>query len=115
MVADILRDNTKGRDLPARYGGEEFCVVLPSTNLEAAAIVGEQIRNKVANKKIVKKRTGEELRQVTISIGVAKFVFGEPIADTFARADKALYVAKNKGRNRVVLENELADEAAAAQ
>ena len=96
--------NTKGRDTAARYGGEEFVVVLPQTSLENAITVAEQIRHAVESKKIVKRSTGETLGSITLSIGVAKYVPGEPIADTINRADACLYAAKRAGRNRVMSE-----------
>lgn len=107
LVAQCFKSNTKGRDAAGRYGGEEFVVALPKTSLESAVTVAEQIRAAVESKKIVKRSTGETLGSITLSIGVAKHVGGEPFADTLARADACLYAAKRSGRNRVIDEASL--------
>jgi diguanylate cyclase len=107
LVAQSFKSNTKGRDTAARYGGEEFVVALPQTSLANAMTVADHIRIAVESKKIVKRSTGETLGSITLSIGVAQHVAGEPIGDTLARADACLYAAKRAGRNRVVGENAL--------
>jgi len=107
VVANILAENSKGRDLAARYGGEEFCLVLPDTSLENAIIVANKMRERVATKKIVKKKTGEELRQITMSLGVSVFQYGEPASEFLGRADEALYWAKQNGRNLVGSEKDI--------
>lgn len=93
-------------DTPARYGGEEFAVVLPRTELEVAGRVGERIRKRLNQKRITRRTTGEDLGVVTISIGVARYVYGEPMSTLVARADATLYRAKEGGRNRVMIEGE---------
>jgi diguanylate cyclase len=117
LVANCFKSNTKGRDTAARYGGEEFVVLLPQTKIENAITVAEHIRRAVENKKIVKRATGETLGSITLSLGVAKYLPGEPIAETINRADACLYAAKRGGRNRVVSETGVAatEKKAAAQ
>ncbi len=89
-------------DLVARYGGEEFVVVLPETDLKGALKVAERIRRDIEGLKIA--HPGSEVSKfVTVSIGVASIV---PIDNLkkevlLNMADKALYVAKKRGRNRV--------------
>ena len=107
LVARYLTDCIKGQDLAARYGGEEFSIILPRTRLEDALLVAEQIRGHVAAKKVVNRRTGEALGQITLSIGVSEYRAGETPADLIHRADEALYMAKKTGRDRVVSEAQL--------
>ncbi len=107
LVARGLTDNIKGRDLAARYGGEEFVIILPRTKLVNAVTVADHIRKNVANKRIVKKSTGETLGKITLSIGVAQYRPGEVLSQLIRRADEALYTAKCKGRDRVIPEDRI--------
>lgn len=100
-VATALTHSIKGKDMAARYGGEEFVVLLPETDLNGAKVVAESIRTTVENGRIVKPKTGEEIRRVTISIGVTQYGSDETIKEAISRADEALYRAKETGRNRV--------------
>jgi diguanylate cyclase len=101
LVAGILKQSVKGRDLAARYGGEEFVVVLPQTPLQSAVTVAEQIRRAVMSKELIRRSTGERLARVTISIGAATLQLGEGAQSLIERADRNLYAAKRAGRNRV--------------
>lgn len=109
LLAKTLTSSIKGQDTAARFGGEEFCVILPSTGLEGALKVGEIIRNKIGRKEIKNRTSGEILGQITVSIGVAEFKFGEPLSQLILRADEALYEAKSNGRDRVVSEASVAN------
>jgi len=100
-VADVLSKQTKGKDLAARFGGEEFVVPLPETDIEGAVAVAESIRRTIENSRVVRPKTGEEVRRLTISIGVTRFAAGEEAKETISRADQALYAAKENNRNRV--------------
>ena len=104
LVANTLIECVKGRDIPARFGGEEFAIILPRTNIHGAKKVGQDVRLRVASKKVIRKATGEELSSITISVGVAEYRRGEKAEDLIQRADNALYRAKNQGRNQVVVE-----------
>jgi len=107
LVARYMKECLKDRDTAARYGGEEFGVILPRTRLDGAMPVANQIRRHVSAKKVVNRRTGISLGQVTLSIGAAQYRPGESPAELVNRADEALYLAKSGGRNRVASEAEL--------
>lgn len=102
FVAAMLHQSVKGRDFVARYGGEEFSVLLEGTPCSGAVSVANQIRANIETAKIRRSDTGELLRPVTVSIGVACASEDTP-ESLIDRADKALYDAKNSGRNRVTL------------
>jgi diguanylate cyclase len=104
LVAQSLIEGIKGRDQAARYGGEEFAILLPGTKLKDAAKLGDQLREGVANKAVIRHDTHEKLGHVTISIGVACYRLGEAPTRFVERADAALYQAKQAGRNRVIAE-----------
>jgi diguanylate cyclase len=107
LVATALRERVREIDLPARYGGEEMIVVLPGANLATCAAVAERIRHSISEREIIRRSTGEVLRGVTVSIGVGQFQLGEAVTDLIDRCDRALYLAKKSGRNRVVTEDQL--------
>jgi len=101
FVAETLKQSVKGQDTAARYGGEEFALLLPNTSVDNAAILCDKIREHIANTNLVRTGTRESLGQITISAGVAQYRFGEEMMDFVQRADQALYVSKEGGRNRV--------------
>ena len=103
FVASVLKRHVKGRDTVARYGGEEFAVILPDTEVGGAHAVAEQIRRGVSNGKIRHVSTEQILGNVTISVGVAQFEPTDLQNDLIQRADRALYQAKEGGRNRVAV------------
>ncbi len=113
LVAKALRERVRDTDLPARYGGEELIAVLPGADLATCAATAERIRQALADCKITRRSSGEELPGVTVSIGVSQFQPGESMEDMIDRCDRALYKAKKTGRNRVVTERELEMERAA--
>ena len=103
VVAVMLGENIKGQDTAARYGGEEFAIVLPRTTSRDARKLAENIRARSCEKRLVIRKTGKDLGQVSVSIGVAEFASPEPLSRFIERADRALYSAKQTGRNRVVV------------
>lgn len=103
----MLLDNIREGDLAARYGGEELIVVLPGANLQTCEKVAERICRRISDAKLKKRTTGEEIGNVTVSIGVAQFRSAEAANMLIRRCDQALYRAKNAGRNRVVTEFEI--------
>jgi diguanylate cyclase len=107
LLSVVLQENIKGQDTAIRFGGEEFAIVLPQTASCDARKLADNIRTKVGAKKLINRKTGETLRQMTVSIGVAEFHFGEPISKLLERADRALYFAKRMGRNRVIADEDV--------
>jgi two-component system cell cycle response regulator len=99
-VSTTIAQNVRGSDVLARYGGEEFAVVLPEARLADAALLGERLREAVANATV---RDAFGSVRVTISVGIA--AIPAPGIDSPARlieaADSAMYAAKSAGRNRV--------------
>jgi len=112
LVAKQMRDQVKGRDTPARYGGEEFALVLPDTRLEDAATLADRIRAGLANHTLTSRKSAMRYGRITISAGIATYRYGEPMDQLLQRADRALYLAKNAGRNQIKRESELPDESA---
>jgi diguanylate cyclase (GGDEF)-like protein len=102
-IAAGARDLFRKIDTIGRLGGEEFAILMPMTKLDEAAIVCERYRQKVANQPI---DIGDRTLSVTISIGISEMKEGENAASLLARADRALYRAKDAGRNQVVLATE---------
>ena len=103
-VAKILSNSSKRpSDFATRWGGEEFMVLLPNTPLEGATEIAEKIRSNVESE-IIPCGDGSNAR-LTISIGVNTLIptQSSSVDDFIARADKALYEAKETGRNRVCI------------
>lgn len=105
--ARIAQGNVRQRDIFGRYGGEEFLLVLPETPLQAALSIAERIRVQVEQY-----GWSDRLRnRVTVSIGLTQHIPGESVLDLFSRTDTAMYMAKQNGRNRVVVEESSGDTA----
>jgi diguanylate cyclase (GGDEF)-like protein len=94
----LLRTFLRKEDFVARYGGEEFAVVLMDASLQDARAMAERLRKAVRSMTI--EHRGNTFA-VTVCVGVASLVPGETAAAWIERADQALYVAKNDGRDRV--------------
>lgn len=95
IVGQCLKATLRGADVAARYGGEEFSILLPQTNINEAYVIAERLREKVM-------LTAFPNRPVTISIGIASCTAETCNAkEIVSAADKALYLAKSKGRNNV--------------
>ena len=103
LVAKTLTDGIKGKDFAARYGGEEFAIILPESNSQAGKIVGNSLREAVAKKEVINRNSGEKLGRITMSVGVAQYKGDESVEALIERADKALYQAKESGRNQVIV------------
>lgn len=98
--AELLKSTAADDHSVGRIGGEEFAVVLPGTNLLAARLFAEGVRSGSAALPI---DSMSNERRITASFGVAELLPGEALSELFARADGALYAAKNEGRNCVRL------------
>ena len=107
LVARTMTRLVRDEDIPARYGGEEFTVVLPGATLDKAVEIADTIRLNVASKNAVNRRTGVVLGTITLSAGVAQYRPGESMSSLIIRADEAMYLAKQQGRNRVLSERDL--------
>ena len=105
MVAFVLRGAVRKEDALARYGGEEFVVVARETAMDGAQSLGERIRRAVEKSRCAWQ--GHDLGVtvsigVTVSVGLSEFVPGRTERELIESADRALYLAKQAGRNRVV-------------
>ncbi|MBI1910995.1 MAG: diguanylate cyclase [Deltaproteobacteria bacterium] len=100
-VARAIRDAVRSMDVVARYGGEEFAVILPHTGKTDAYIIAERIRRGVEE---YRPKSSVFTEWPTISLGVAEFPHdANNIDDLINKADKAMYLAKRRGKNRVVV------------
>lgn len=99
IIAKQVKKGVRETDLVARYGGEEFVVLLPESKQDAAHAVAEKIRKLVEACPFHFR--GERV-QITISCGISEFKHGDEPSQVFERADKALYRAKEEGRNRCI-------------
>ena len=95
-LAELFMECTRETDICARWGGEEFMLLLPHTNLENASKLAERIRARI------EKKSFKPAPTVTASLGVTQFVESDNDETFIKRVDRALYMAKEKGRNRVI-------------
>lgn len=101
-VSKIVMNNIEEKSVCARYGGEEFIVILPNHNVLKAYEVADKIRRRIDKAKILGNK-----RSVTISIGLVAYPdMAISKEEIFEKVDKALYIAKNTGRNKCVIWNE---------
>jgi len=106
MIVDTCHDSLRKHDVLARYGGEEFVVMLPETPPEGALAVMERVRERI-EATALEPEPGKSV-QITVSIGLASLADSdEGIEVLLKRADAALYAAKRRGRNRVVVSDEV--------
>jgi diguanylate cyclase (GGDEF)-like protein len=109
-VASLLRQALRLQDMPARYGGEEFSVILPDTTAAGAEVIAERVR-KLIESSVLEPAAGIH---ATISIGIAELeALGADYGEWISHADRALYAAKEHGRNRIELYDPTSRQAAA--
>lgn len=102
-LSRLCKDNIRSTDIFCRFGGEEFILLMPETDLDLAFQKIEVLREQVADKPLVE-FNGQEI-PVTFSAGVAMWQEHENLTALIVRADKALYRAKEQGRNRTIVES----------
>ena len=100
-LADCCRRTLRESDIIARFGGEEFVILLPEITIENAHRVTERLRIKIS-KLVVKNEQNQDV-QFTVSIGLVSSTITDDIPEMLKMADESLYVAKENGRNRVVV------------
>jgi diguanylate cyclase (GGDEF)-like protein len=115
-IAHTIQEQVRSFDIPARFGGEEFSVILPETDHDSARKVAERLRKKISEITFSLDGSGDEPLSlqttpeskasfsITISVGITSYQHSAGISEDILieQADKALYNAKNSGRNRVV-------------
>ncbi|WP_041054707.1 GGDEF domain-containing protein [Vibrio owensii] len=97
-VSRQIRQQIRSSDIAIRYGGEEFLILLPNISLKDATIIAERVRKAVLEIPLT-----NDIPSTSISIGVSELEQGEDLKSLISRSDIALYDAKKKGRNRVVV------------
>jgi diguanylate cyclase (GGDEF)-like protein len=98
-TAQLVSRSIRSMDCLGRWGGEEFLLVLPQTDLTAATLLAERLRE------LLSRRSFEGVDCVTASFGVTSFRPGQELEDLLHAADRAMYRAKQNGRNQVAVES----------
>jgi diguanylate cyclase len=106
-IATLLGTNTRDADWIARWGGEEFLILMPDTDAEQGWTLIERLREQIAQTLF---SVEEHPLRITASGGIAACRLDDTQEEVVNRADRALYVAKHSGRNRVCNDNGLTDQ-----
>ena len=108
LIASVVASRLRSVDFVGRYGGEEFVILMPETDIDVAFNVLDKIRSAIAKTPF---RFKENPVQITLSFGLADFKENDTVEIVFQRADKALYGAKDAGRNKCLIakDDECAD------
>ncbi len=99
MILRVIKEALRPSDSVARYGGEEFLIILPDTGMQEAMASLERLQRELTKKFFLH---NNERKLITFSAGVALRTDNEDKEDLIGRADKAMYQAKQTGKNRVV-------------
>ena len=106
LAAEIIRSSIRTSDVAARYGGDEFVMLLPHTTVDRGLSAGERIRGEL----VLRSRNDSKIhRPVSMSIGVASLGADKPTSGDalVSMADRALYLAKDRGKDRIIVFNEV--------
>jgi len=95
----IIKYCLRTMDSGYRYGGEEFTIILPETKIAEATLVAERIQKLLKEKPVSAKKE----REITVSIGITEYLHGESSIKFVKRADKAMYMSKKNGRNKITI------------
>lgn len=98
-VAGLLQANVRRNDIVGRWGGEEFLIILPETDAAGAATVAEKLRASIEGEKF---NDAEHSARVTMTFGISTYTGPQSLDTLINKADSALYLGKDQGRNRVV-------------
>ena len=93
--------NLRSVDICSRYGGDEFIIILPNTNQNQAALIGERIREKISNQEMFIDNV--ETIHASLSIGIAELNYNMNAEKLTECADRAMYISKNKGKNTITI------------
>jgi diguanylate cyclase (GGDEF)-like protein len=105
-IGTIMKNKFRATDLLAKYGGDEFVIILPQTDKVGAYLAAERLRESI-EKQVFPGAETQPLKKLTISIGLSAYPeHGLSDEEILNRADKALYFAKESGRNRTIIYNE---------
>ncbi|MGZ4980520.1 MAG: GGDEF domain-containing protein [Methylobacter sp.] len=100
LSAKWIKESLRDSDIVFRYGGEEFVMLLSGTDANGAELLAERIRASIENHTIA---YGMEILKITASLGVSTLRDNDTLESFVQRADKAMYIAKSKGRNQVAV------------
>ncbi|WP_196209784.1 diguanylate cyclase [Citrobacter sp. Res13-Sevr-PEB04-36] len=103
-VSAVIYEHIRSSDYVFRYGGEEFMILLVESDISQASIILETLRKKIANLRMAASAT--ESFSITVSIGIAEYDYHPDYKQLVDKADRALYLAKSNGRNRVEMYQE---------
>ncbi|WP_347988217.1 GGDEF domain-containing protein [Methylomonas sp. AM2-LC] len=100
VIAQILQEHCRKSDFVARFGGEEFVMLFPDTDVQTALLVANKLRTTVEKANF--KASGDKI-SITLSCGLSQYLTSDTHETIFERADKALYQAKQNGRNQCIV------------
>jgi len=106
-IAAVLQAHAQGDMTPARLAADDFALIMPRTNLALAEALATRVNRATKAKRLSVKSSGDQIAELTVSVGVAAFRAGESVDELLSRARKCLLAAKAGGRDRIVTERQL--------